>query len=723
MKFRRLTTRVATVCVCAAGALLLPAAAAEAAVLAGNTGWAWGNPSPQVNALLVADAAGGRIFAAGESGTLISSGDGGLSWKAISTGVLDPVQHVDALRDTSAVFATRCGLRRTDDDGQSVHILPWGPSQASCPSPIAGLSFPSLSTGYLMLADGSLLSSDDGGFAWHSLTPLPGTPAAGGSENPSAIAFSSRLNGVALVGTAILRTVDGGGSWLPVVTGAPAPVRAVDFIDAGNGFAVGDGGTAWRTDDGGASFTPLAAGVGVGQNDLTTLHCAAGTECVATDRARGAVVAVSAAGTRLLTRPPLELIGDATPGGAGIVAAGARGEIAASSDGGASWRLLSSRLDKAYQGLRGVSTAAAYAFGPGGAIAATADGGMSWSDASIATGARVFDVSLDAGRTGLVATSDGMVHVLDRGADARQFRVGNAPRALRVLGGRRALLVGPKGLRILETARGRTAFVRGVGRRARLNSLDMSRGSIVAFGRREAFIANRSGRRWRKLRLPRTRSVSSLDFVSASTGYLLDTYGELWFTESGGRAWRRIETTGDTAFTSVAFHDDMHGYLASASGRILRTEDGGSVWKRQFPFFDAGQDSPLVVEATGANTALALGVGTNRLFATVAGGQAGSNTRLGMTEGDPLYRRQGSVQVVGRVLPAKGGELVSVMARAKNAKPGAKWVARTVAADAEGRFSTLWKISQRTVFVARWSGDAGRESVGAVPLVVKPKSK
>lgn len=721
--YRRLTIRVAAICACAAG-VLLPAAFAHAAVLAGNTGWSWGNPSPQPNALHAADAADGRIFAGGDSGTLTYSDDAGSTWQGVSTGVLDPVLHVVALRSTSVVFATRCGLRRTDDAGQSVHILPWRADQSDCPSAIVGVAFPSLSKGYLALADGSSLVTGDGGFSWSPLPPLPGTPAAGGAQPPESIAFVSETEGVAVVGNAILHTADGGASWQTSLI-APAPLHAAGFADPGNGFVVGDGGAAWHSADGGVNFTPLVAGAGVGQHSLSRLNCTVGLGCVATGGLRSAAVAVSAAGTQLLAPPAIELIGDVVPTATGLLAVGARGEVARSPDAGATWHRLSSRVDAAFTGLRSKSKNLAVAFGRGGAVARSSDAGASWQQMSTGSSRNLLDASLVSENRGwAIDDAYRLFQVLPTGAAAAS--VGGPmrfkPRAVHAVDASRVLLVGARGLRVW-TARNGAKPIKGKVARAALDSLDSSGPALVAFGSRAAFVSSRGARSWKKIKLPPTGTIASLDFVTKSRGYVLDARGELWYTANRGGKWRRIDTTGDTSFTSVAFSGESHGYLASASGRILRTADGGSTWTRQFPFFDSAAASPIAIEATGRNTALAVATGSNRLFATTTGGQAGSSMRLRIGEGDALFRRRGSVQVVGRVLPAKGGEQVTVLARAKSAKPGTKWVSRTVTADATGHFATLWKISQRTVFVARWSGDAGRESVGAVPLVLKPAGK
>src|SRR4051794_41560493 len=75
--------------------------------------------------------------------------------------------------------------------------------------------------------------------------------------------------------------------------GNPGPqgntLRAIDFL-SGRGFAIGDAGTALRTDDGGATWTGLATGTAA---DLDRL------QLVTPD-----VLVVSGGGGGVLRRPP-----------------------------------------------------------------------------------------------------------------------------------------------------------------------------------------------------------------------------------------------------------------------------------------------------------------------------------------------------------------------------------------------------------------------------------
>jgi len=66
----------------------------------------------------------------------------------------------------------------------------------------------------------------------------------------------------------VLKTTDGGASWLPQAPGIPEPLNSVYFKDNNNGFAVGDAGAALSTTDGGANWTAMTIPGGT-DNTLT----------------------------------------------------------------------------------------------------------------------------------------------------------------------------------------------------------------------------------------------------------------------------------------------------------------------------------------------------------------------------------------------------------------------------------------------------------------------
>src|SRR5260370_919497 len=61
-------------------------------------------------------------------------------------------------------------------------------------------------------------------------------------------------------GATIRRATDGGATWTPQTSGTTGGLDAVSFVDANTGAAVGD--TILRTTDGGATWTPQMSGTG-----------------------------------------------------------------------------------------------------------------------------------------------------------------------------------------------------------------------------------------------------------------------------------------------------------------------------------------------------------------------------------------------------------------------------------------------------------------------------
>ena len=168
----------------------------------------------------------------------------------------------------------------------------------------------------------------------------------------------------------------------------------------------------------------------------------------------------------------------------------------------------------------------------------------------------------------------------------------------------------------------------------------------------------------------------------------------------------------------MAFGDRKHGYLTDNTGRVLATADGGATWARQYPFYDATADldSRMSPRPT-SSSALTLVTGTNRVFATTTGGRIGSASKLTIAPSAKTVRKGTVVRVTGKLTPATGSERVAVLARVVNAKGGTRWVSQERTVSATGTFTTSWRISASTEFIARWSGDASHDG-DAAPLKI-----
>jgi len=103
---------------CAAAALSAPAGAA---VQVSQSGWFWGNPTPQGNTLRALDFLSGRGYAIGDAGTALRTDDGGATWTGLATGTSADLDRLQVVTPETLVVqgGDGCVLRRSDDGGKT----------------------------------------------------------------------------------------------------------------------------------------------------------------------------------------------------------------------------------------------------------------------------------------------------------------------------------------------------------------------------------------------------------------------------------------------------------------------------------------------------------------------------------------------------------------------------------------------------------------------------
>jgi photosystem II stability/assembly factor-like uncharacterized protein len=255
-----------------------------------NGGSTWsdvvGSPTEGLSAISFTDA--NRGIAVGETGGIYQTSDGGKTWLEIWThDNLNDVWFSDANNGTAVGY--RGTIIRTTDGGTS-----WGRQSSGTISFLRSVCFVDVWTGFAVGENGTILRTENGGTTWtkqptDSLATLNGvhfTDTNHGAAVGSTLVDPSRLAAV------VLRTTDGGARWTPRILdpeGAEtgSVLNGVWFTDVQTGFAVGvtyktqgsvgrmlrttDGGETWVSQNtsnalplNGISFTDASHGVGVG---------------------------------------------------------------------------------------------------------------------------------------------------------------------------------------------------------------------------------------------------------------------------------------------------------------------------------------------------------------------------------------------------------------------------------------------------------------------------
>src|SRR3954451_1291409 len=218
--------RLAGALACAAGIIAAAPAGAAANVQVGSSGWEWGNPLPQGNTIRALSFASNRGYAAGDFGTLLRTEDGGATWTGLPAGTYANLTEVQAVDADTVVAGGGCVARRSDDGGKTFSRVPFTPVDASCrgppappaePSsrePLVALYFTTDRNGYIVLADGTVLQTTDGGQSYAQRSAIPGTRSPGGNATPTDVWFTADATGFAATTEGkLFQTVDSGNSW------------------------------------------------------------------------------------------------------------------------------------------------------------------------------------------------------------------------------------------------------------------------------------------------------------------------------------------------------------------------------------------------------------------------------------------------------------------------------------------------------------------------------
>ena len=726
MKRLRLSAALA----CAAALLAALPALAPASVQVGSSGWQWGNPLPQGNTLRAISFAGANGYAAGDFGTLLRTTDGGTTWSGLLSGTFTNLSEVQAI-DPDALFAAGgCVARRSNDGGTTFTRVAFTPVESSCKEQFAAGWFISRVTGFLALTDGTILRTDNNGDTFAQKNPLPGTRAPGGAATPVDLRFLTDQIGLGATSDGkIYRTTDGANSW-SLISDTARAVHSFFFLDANNGFAVGDGSLFLVTKDGGATWTPKD--IGIPPTNLRSVQCASLTLCVMTTEPGTALVRTDDGGAtaRLVTPSQDPIFAAGFASATRIAAGGATGATAVSDDAGLNFAPIGGRLSGTYTRVRaGGQGGTAFAPGDNGSLAKTTDAGKTWTRGNVATSEDVIDVAFPTAVVGYALdSSGGLFRTNDGGATWKTLDTGTTarPSELTAPTTSTVLVAGPTGLRRSTDSGNTFSAVKGKDvAKARLDAIDRAGSALFASGTRDLLRSTDRGKTWKALHKPTVNGKPArlihVDFLDAKNGYFLAQGGALWRTANAGKSWSSLPGTGTEKAYGIAFSSKTRGYLVidrfgdvlNRSGFLLKTTDSGATWHPQFvvstPILGAGI-------ATSSAADYLLGGQSSFLF-TTTGGDAGKASTLSVTTKHKKLSKPAGITVTGKLSPAAGNERVTV----SYLPPGSgRWAHQTVKTAANGSYTTSWRVRKGSNrFVAQWAGDFRSKGDGSGVLTVK----
>lgn len=418
---------------------------------------------------------------------------------------------------------------------------------------LAGIAFLNANVGYICGTSGHVAKTIDGGATWTNVSMATGNPVQLGTVNP----VSQTYSGIAVIdaqtvvlgslnNSMIIKTIDGGTTWVckAASNGAPNIIAGSQSLKSmawkGNDIAVIAGASCGVSHDAGETWSfnrPYPTGnvkTGLGFTSIV----------ITPDR--------------------------------GVKMAGAYGVMVDSASGAANWDTSYYKcLDYHPNGFRAILGISALdknnivAAGNRGVMHKSTDGGKTWLDRTIkdfqipqvTIEIDIKDVKYPAADALYMCATNGYVYRSLDGGNTWPENVGDP-----------------------------YYFNVPVGSMAGMDFIDKNTGWVCGGtgGTNGGFVYRTTdgGLTYTKQTTTFTGTlyIYSVDFVSATVGYACGTGGRMYKTTDGGNNWvqQTVPATVTTNLFSVAFASADTGWAAGIQ-RLMYTTDGGTTWTQQGP--------------------------------------------------------------------------------------------------------------------------------------------
>lgn len=545
------------------------------------------------------------------SGTLWRTQDGGSTWARANSPPLPGLVGLNFSNDHDGWV--------TGTDGSALHSSDGGTTWVATPIP-AGVSPRSMNaTGACTLAvdsSGRALSRD-GGVTWRDASGLYGARGPNGWLMYQ-LASTGRVE---VLGCSPVSGVLRDFSWVSTWIDGDTVLRLRGFegtytlgrsLDRGESWGEGAGAIygypniAWagangskalvelpdqlqRTEDAGATWTPLGAGLVL--NDGVVL------------RIQGTLLARSTDLGKTWSTQPLPLSGSglamrmAGPGAVVLEAdavSGAERPARWSLDGGRTWRALalpqSSPDGPSRVATWMLSATAGWQATSAGELLRTADGGATWTRAhtGLAPGGALATPKLlftDSASGWLLSADKGLYRTTDAGTSWQRVRgpQGDLSAAdFEAVGASRVWvrLTGSTPSFLISTDAG--ASWSALPTPADATALSwVPAGGLLAYGKQGSIaFSSDNGAHWTLRYSGTLKQLNRLRFATASLAYAVGADGVVLRSKDGGASWGLVRTGGAT-LRDVGFAGTSHVWAVGDGGSILASRDGGDNWLSQ----------------------------------------------------------------------------------------------------------------------------------------------
>lgn len=184
-----------------------------------------------------------EIFAVGEEGIIIRSGDNGTTWQLVKSGIKQSINEIQFVSNDVGYILSQNIMLKTENGGTTWFPIPSYPA--------AKMQFISASTGFIADKNGNVYRTDDGGHHWIKIRQ-------GYSDDLYSLFFLNEQKGY-IIGryNYLATTSDGGKTWTNINMDdfQFSWFTDITFTDENHGFLVCEDGRILVSIDGGVTWT------------------------------------------------------------------------------------------------------------------------------------------------------------------------------------------------------------------------------------------------------------------------------------------------------------------------------------------------------------------------------------------------------------------------------------------------------------------------------------
>jgi photosystem II stability/assembly factor-like uncharacterized protein len=412
-----------------------------------------------------------------------------------------------------------------------------------------------------------------------------GDPSPQGNTLNNVVFIGARGVAVGEFGT-VLRSDDGGASWIGLASGTKSSLSLVQEVDP-NTIIVGGGCTVRESVNAGESFARLPVDESEGNCPAKVASfsfLSASTGFV--EQSDGGILLTTNGGQTLQQKTPVPLNGATaskldfiSPSTGFALSAAAGGRILRTTDGANSWTQVAS-VPAPLADISFVTPTTAYAVGAHSTLLRSTDAGASWTALALALPAGTPPLELTH-----ISCSDAL-HCLMSTAPASGANTNVLVRTTD--GGLTGSLVSPSGENLLAVSFSTST-------------------NAVAVGDSGATVLSSDGGATFQTSISRALGSLYSRWIrigqSALDAYALGNTSQIAATTNGGESWGVLRVPSSGRLADVDFPTTAVGYVVNSSGTLFRTADAGLSWS----ILSSGGGAPSALLAPDPNTVLLTG--------------------------------------------------------------------------------------------------------------------